>query len=50
MSQTVGDVQRAARETGHGAKEVLIAANDLSAQTENLTTHVDRFVGNIRAG
>jgi methyl-accepting chemotaxis protein len=49
VSTNITGVQKAAGETGHGAGEVLEAADHLSQQSLELATQVEHFIGTIRA-
>lgn len=49
VSANIGDVTRAATETGTASSEVICAAEELSRQGETLRAEVDRFLADIRA-
>jgi hypothetical protein len=42
-------VAHAAEETGAAARQVLVSASDLTAQSEHLTVQVTRFLETVRA-
>ena len=50
IAETITDVQRAAAETGTSATHVLSASSELSRESERLSTEVDRFIRQVRAG
>jgi methyl-accepting chemotaxis protein len=49
VSQNIDGVSTAAKETGTAAGQVLQISTDLSAQSEQLQSEVDKFVAKIRA-
>ncbi|MCG8693306.1 MAG: methyl-accepting chemotaxis protein [Minwuiales bacterium] len=49
VSDNIGTVTKTADETGTAAGEVLAAAGQLSEQSENLRTEVEKFLAGIRA-
>ena len=49
VSDNIGTVTKTADETGSAAGEVLAAAGQLSEQSENLRTEVEKFLAGIRA-
>jgi methyl-accepting chemotaxis protein len=49
VTQNIVDVSQAAQDTGHGAGEVLMAAEGLSKQAEGLNTTVRDFLDGVRA-
>lgn len=49
VTETVADVSRGAQETGSAAHSLESGANSLAAQSQRLTTEVDRFLSSIRA-
>ena len=50
ISRTMGGVQEMAEGTGSAAKEALTAADGLFRDSERLSTEVDRFIRQVRAG
>ncbi|MBB4286163.1 HAMP domain-containing methyl-accepting chemotaxis protein [Roseospira goensis] len=50
VSQTIVGVTEAARESGSAADHVLQATRDLTEQSSTLTSMVDRFLADVRAG
>ena len=49
VSANIGGVTKAAEEAGHGAEQVLGAANELSQQSAVLSREIDSFITTIRA-
>jgi len=49
MSSSIGGVTRAAGEAGNSAGQVMVLADRLGAQTENLRANVQNFLSSIRA-
>ncbi|MBF0395008.1 MAG: MCP four helix bundle domain-containing protein [Alphaproteobacteria bacterium] len=50
VTTNIAGVQQAAEEAGHGSRQVLGAAGELSRQSENLRREVDSFIARGRAG
>ncbi len=50
VSNNIGEVTTAAKESGQSASTMLGAANDLVGQSASLSSQVDGFLANIRAG
>jgi methyl-accepting chemotaxis protein len=49
VTTSIGDVSRAASETGQAAGQVLGAANELSRQAEQLADQVGHFINGVKA-
>ena len=49
VNTNISGVQRAADDTGAAAREVLVAAEQLSTQSRDLAGQFDRFLGEVRA-
>ncbi|WP_028136745.1 methyl-accepting chemotaxis protein [Bradyrhizobium japonicum] len=49
VNSNISGVQRAADDTGAAAREVLVAAEQLSTQSRDLAGQFDRFLGEVRA-
>ena len=49
VTSNIAGVAGAAEETGAAASQVLASASELSRQSENLSTEVDRFLATVRA-
>jgi methyl-accepting chemotaxis protein len=50
VSSNIGEVTSAASQSGESAKTMLTAANELAEQSKALSSQVDGFLSNIRAG
>ena len=50
VSSNIGEVTEAAQESGQSATVMLRSANDLAKQSASLSSQVDEFLANIRAG
>ncbi|MGU3359051.1 methyl-accepting chemotaxis protein [Methylobacterium sp. M6A4_1b] len=49
VTENISGVAHAAEETGAAARQVLVSASDLTAQSEHLTVQVTRFLETVRA-